>query len=349
MTDTSQLILATSIVLFVSCICSLLEAALYSLSPGQVETLAGQGRTSGRILKRLKEDVDRPISAILSLNTLANTGGAAIAGAAFVGAFGESYEAYFTGALAMSVLIFSEVLPKTAGVVYARTLAPIIARPIQWLVWVFMPFIYLNRFVTRLVTRGASGVQDITAEEIETIARLSRQAGQIGPEQQQVISNILNLQNLRARDVMTPRTVVFSLDENLRLGDVRQEAGHWPHSRVPLHGEDKDQVVSLVLRRDVLAGLAAGNDDLTLTTLRRRLHTVPESARVDDLLREFLQRREHLFAVIDEYGVFLGIVTLEDAIEEIVGEEIVDELDSADDMQKHARRMSRRRIPPTPN
>ena len=130
MTDTSQLILATSIVLFVSCICSLLEAALYSLSPGQVETLAGQGRTSGRILKRLKEDVDRPISAILSLNTLANTGGAAIAGAAFVGAFGESYEAYFTGALAMSVLIFSEVLPKTAGVVFARTLAPIIARPI---------------------------------------------------------------------------------------------------------------------------------------------------------------------------------------------------------------------------
>ena len=347
MSDTTELVLATSIVLFVSCICSLLEAALYSLSPGQVETLANQGRTSGKILKKLKEDVDRPISAILSLNTLANTGGAAIAGAAFVGAFGESFEAYFTAVLAMSVLVFSEVLPKTAGVVYARSLAPIIARPIQWLVWTFLPFIWLNRFVTRLVTRNASEVHDISAEEIETIARMSRQAGQIAPEQLEVISNILNLQNLRARDVMTPRTVLFSLDESLCLGDVRQDAGRWLHSRIPLHGEDKDQIASLVLRRDVLAGLAEGNDELVLSTLSRPTHTVPESARLDDLLRQFLKRREHLFVVIDEYGVVSGIVTLEDVIEEIVGEEIVDELDASDDLQKQARRMSRRLIPPT--
>ena len=247
----------------------------------------------------------------------------------------------------MSVLVFSEVLPKTAGVVYSRSLAPLIARPIQWLVWLFMPFIWLNKFVTRVVTRNASEVHDISAEEIETIARMSRQAGQIAPEQLEVISNILNLQNLRARDIMTPRTVVFSLDESLRLGEIRQDAGRWLHSRVPLYGEDKDQIVSLVLRRDVLAGLAEGNDQLALSTLSRKPHTVPESARLDDLLQEFLKRREHLFVVIDEYGVFSGIVTLEDVIEEIVGEEIVDELDSADDMQKQARRMSRRRIPPT--
>ena len=344
---TTELVLATGVVLIVSCICSLLEAALYSLSQSQIEMLAEQGRSSGKILKKLHEDIQRPISAILSLNTLANTGGAAIAGAAFVGAFGESYEAYFTGALALSVLIFSEVLPKTAGVVYARSLGPLIARPILWLVWIFTPFIWLNRFVTQLITRHADETQDISAEEIETIARMSRQAGGIAPHQERVISNILNLQNLRARDIMTPRTVVFSLDSSLRLAEVRQEAGRWRHSRVPLYGDHKDQIVGLVLRRDVFAGLAADKDGARLATLARPTHTIPESARLDQLLQEFLQRREHLFIVIDEYGVFSGIVTLEDVIEEIVGEEIIDELDSTADMQEHARRRGHRMLPPT--
>jgi CBS domain containing-hemolysin-like protein len=347
---TTELILATSVVLIVSCICSLLEAVLYSLTQSQIEMLAEQGRSSGKILKKLHEDIQRPISAILSLNTLANTGGAAIAGAAFVGAFGESKEAYFTGALALSVLIFSEVLPKTAGVVYARSLGPFIAHPILWLVWVFTPFIWLNRFATQLITRHADQAQNISAEEIKTIARMSsQQAGGIAPQQEQVISNILNLHNLRARDIMTPRTVVFSLDSGLRLADVRQEAGHWRHSRVPLYGDDKDQIVGLVLRRDVFAGLAADKDDTRLADLGRPPHAVPESARLDQLLQEFLQRREHLFIVIDEYGGFSGIVALEDVIEEIVGEEIVDELDSTADMQEHARRQGNRMRPPSSN
>ena len=133
--------------------------------------------------------------------------------------------------------------------VYARSLGPLIARPILWLVWIFTPFIWLNRFVTQLITRHADETQDISAEEIETIARMSRQAGGIAPHQERVISNILNLQNLRARDIMTPRTVVFSLDSSLRLAEVRQEAGRWRHSRVPLYGDHKDQIVGLVWRR----------------------------------------------------------------------------------------------------
>ncbi len=343
----TELILATSVVLLVSCICSLLEAALYSLPQSQIEMLADQGRSSGKILKKLHEDIQRPISAILSLNTLANTGGAAIAGAAFAGAFGRSNEAYFTGALALSVLVFSEVLPKTAGVVYARSLGPLIARPILCLVWVFTPFIWLNQFVTRLITRNVSGTPDISAEEIETIARMSRQAGAIAPEQERVISNILNLHNLRARDIMTHRTVVFSQDRELRVAALRREAGSWPHSRVPLYGDDKDHIVGLVLRRDVLAALAEGKDDTRLADLERTPHAVPGSARLNQLLQEFLERREHLFIVIDEYGVFLGIVTLEDVIEEIVGEEIVDELDPTVDMQEHARLQRRRMLPPS--
>lgn len=276
------------------------------------------------------------------MNTLANTGGAAIAGAAFVGVFGKTYEAYFTGGLALAVLVFSEVIPKTAGVVYARSLAGFIARPIQWLVWIFTPFIWLNRSITVLITRGAQERQSIAPEEIATIARMGRQSGAIAPEQERVIHNILRLHELRARDIMTPRTVVFSLDRNATLREARQEAGQWPHSRVPLYDTERENIVSLVLRRDVYNALAEGRHAVALADLERPLHVVPESARANGLLQHFLGRREHLFAVIDEYGVFSGIVTLEDVLEEIVGQEIVDEFDPTTDMREQARRRSRR-------
>jgi len=329
------------VVLLISCLCSLLEAVLYSLPASQIEMMASQNRTSGKILQKLHADIQRPISAILSLNTLANTGGAAVAGAAFVGVFGKTHEVYFTAVLSLAVLLFSEVMPKTAGVVYARSLGPFIARPIQLIVWIFTPLIWLNRFATRLITRGSEGIQDISAEEIEVIAKMSRQAGAIAPEQERVISNILGLQRLRARDIMTPRTVVFSLDRNSNLGEARQEAGNWPHTRVPLYDGDRENVVGMVLRRDVFSALADGRKAVKLADLQRPIHMVPESARANQLLQDFLQRREHLFAVIDEYGVFSGILTLEDVIEEIVGQEIVDESDQAVDMQERARSRSR--------
>ncbi len=332
------LFLAIGTVLLVSCICSLLEAALYSLSASQIEILARETRTSGKVLKKLHADIQQPISAILTLNTLANTGGAAIAGAAFVGVFPQTPETYFTIAISLGVLIFSEIIPKTAGVVYARQLARFIAHPIQWLVWIFAPFILLNHFITRLITRGGQMDQGITPEEIEIIARMSRQAGSISHEQERVISNILNLENLRARDIMTPRTVVFSLHRDLSLDEARLQAGNWPHARVPLYQEDKETIVSLVLRRDVFLAIVEGRENIRLADVERDVHTVPEAARASQLLQEYITRREHLFVVVDEYGVFSGVITLEDVLEEIVGQEIVGEFDPAVDMRERARR-----------
>jgi CBS domain containing-hemolysin-like protein len=315
--------LATGTVLFFSCICSLLEAALYSLPASQIEILARENQASGKILKKLHKDIQSPISAILTLNTLANTGGAAIAGAAFVGVFPNTQEVYFTIAISFSVLVFSEIIPKTAGVVYAR---------------VFAPFIWLNRLITNLITRGAQVEQGIAPEEIEIIARMSRQAGSISRAQERVISNILNLETLRARNIMTPRTVVFSLDRNLSLSEARQQAGSWPHTRVPLYDAEKENIVSLALRRDVFLAMADGGEEMRLADVERSVHVVPESARASQLLQEYIKRREHLFIVVDEYGVFSGIITLEDVIEEIVGQEIVGEFDLAVDMREQARR-----------
>ena len=337
MTPEFQLIISVSIVLVVSCICSLLEAALYSLPASQIEMLAGQGRTSGKILKKLHADIQRPISAILTLNTLANTGGAAIAGAAFVGVFPRTPETYFTIAISLGVLIFSEIIPKTVGVVHARALARFIARPIQWLVWLFAPFIWLNKFIVRLITAGAPDVPEVVPEEIEIIARMSRRSGAISHDQERVIQNILKLDELRARDIMTPRTVVHCLDRDLTLAEAREQSGSWDHTRVPLYQGERENIVGLVLLRDVFSALADGRDQDKLLELGLSIHSVPESARASRLFKEFIQRREHLFAVVDEYGGFAGIITLEDVIEEIVGHEIVDESDPAVDMQEHAR------------
>lgn len=333
----STLILATSTVLVVSCICSLLEAALYSLPTSQIEMLAAQDHASGKILKRLHTDIQRPISAILTLNTLANTGGAAIAGAAFVGAFGESREVYFTIAISLGVLIFSEIVPKTAGVVYARALARIIARPIQWLVWIFAPFIWLNQFITRIIMLGAPDVPEVSSAEIGITAQMSRRSGGISTDQERVIHNILKLDELRARDIMTPRTVVHCLDRNLSIIEARQQSGSWSHSRVPLYEGERENIVGMVLRRDAFSALADGRDQVKLVEVGRPIHSVPESARTSQLLEQFIQRREHLFSVVDEYGGFAGIVTLEDVIEEIVGQEIVGEFDAAVDMREQAR------------
>ena len=337
MTPEFELILAVSIVLVVSCVCSLLEAALYSLPASQIEMLAGQGRTSGKILKKLHADIQRPISAILTLNTLANTGGAAIAGAAFVGVFEDTPETYFTIAISLGVLIFSEIIPKTVGVVHARSLARFIARPIQWLVWLFTPFIWLNKFIVQFITAGAPDVPEVVPEEIEIIARMSRHSGTISHDQERVIQNILKLDELRARDIMTPRTVVHCLDRDLTLAEARQQSGSWSHTRVPLYQGERENIVGLVLLRDVFSALADGRDQDKLFEVELSIHSVPESARASRLLKEFIQRREHLFAVVDEYGGFAGIVTLEDVIEEIVGHEIVDESDPAVDMQERAR------------
>ena len=333
----STLVLAISAVLLISCTCSLLEAVLYSLTDSQIEIMAQQGRASGRILRHLTANIQRPIAAILSLNTLANTGGAAIAGAAFAGAFPDAPQAYFTLAISLGVLVFSEIAPKTAGVVYARPLAPFIARPLLWLVHVFTPFIWLNNLVTRTITRNVESQRGIAPEEIEVIARMSRQAGSIAPEQELVISNILRLGSVRARDIMTPRTVVFCLDRNATVSQARQEAGQWPHSRVPVYDGGRDHIVGMVLRRDVFGALADGALEVRLADLERSLHMVPEAARADRLLQDFLARREHLFGVIDEYGLFSGIVSLEDVLEEIVGAEIVGEFDPAVDMRERAR------------
>ncbi|MFH1672570.1 MAG: hemolysin family protein [Pseudomonadota bacterium] len=333
----TELILAAGFAIIVSAMCSLFEAVLYSVPISHVEAMVQAEKSSGRILKKLRKDVVRPISAILSLNTIANTAGATIAGSAAASFFGHEWVGYFSAAFTFSILIFSEVVPKTAGVIYSKQLCPFIARPLQWLVWLLTPFVWLCQFATRLVAREKF-VQTVSAEEIITMAKLGRLSGEIEPDEEKVIKNILSLEDKTAKDVMTPRTVIFSLSEHLTLEEAREKAGMWPHSRVPVYSESPEDIVGIVQRRVVLAALASDKHHLKLSNLMKSVHFCPESIRLDKLLMEFLERRQHLFVVIDEFGGLAGVVTLEDVLEEILGREIVDESDQVVDMRELARR-----------
>ena len=327
------------VALLVSGFCSLLEAVLYSVPVSHVEVLAQSGKRSGHILRHLRRNVDNPISAILSLNTISHTAGAAVAGAAAATIWGHASLAWFSAVFTLAILLLSEVLPKTIGVVYCKQLAPMLARPLQWLVWILAPMIWLCRSVTVLISRKKVAPA-VSEEELIVMTRLGRQAGAIGADEAEVIQNILILESKTARDVMTPRSVLSTVRDAVTVAEAKTDTSVLAHSRLPVFHETPDDLVGVVLRHDILAEAAQGNEHKQVAELMRPIHFVEDSAPLDRLLRLFLERRQHLFVVVGEFGSAVGVITLEDILEEILGKEIVDELDEVEDLRDlaHKRR-----------
>jgi len=343
----TELILSVSFALVISAGCSLFEAVLYAVPLRHIESMVQRGTPGGRVFKKLRTEVDRPIAAILTLNTVAHTVGAAFAGAAAMAVFGQEWLAYFSVAFTLAILIFSEIIPKTAGVVYGKALVPVVAYPLKGLVWLMTPGIWLSSLITGLFSTRESH-EDITAEEIRVMARLSLRTGGIRPYQEQAIERILTLQNRRVKDVMTPRTVVFSLSEHLTVEEAARVGTRWEHSRFPVYDRDVEDVVGVVLTKELFLALSHGKKDLPLTELMRPVHFVVETAGLNSVLTEFLDLRQHLFLVLDEYGGLAGLVTLEDVLEEILGREIIDESDEVADKRELARRRRSRTLEGVP-
>jgi CBS domain containing-hemolysin-like protein len=325
------LVLATGIAIIVSAFCSIIEAVLYSVPLSHVEVMTRSGKKSGPVLKNLKKDIQRPITAILTLNTIANTMGAAVAGASAAVVFGEENLVWFSIFFTLAILLFSEILPKTAGVAYAKNLASWIAIPLNGLVKVMSPLIWLCQAVTKLIPAQKKEAP-VSIEEIRAVAVLGRKAGEIEPQQEKVIANILKLQDKTVHEVMTPQTVVFSLSEALKMKKQWNR-----HSRVPVYDENQDDIVGIVLSRSILLSLSEGLEGKKLSELMQPVHFVPEAAPLNKIMMEFFEQRVHLFVVVDEYGSFTGVISLEDIIEEIVGREIIDESDTAGDLREYAR------------
>lgn len=333
----NHLIAAVSLSLISSAVCSLCEAVLYSLSASQVEMLRKNGLASGRHLFKLKSDIDEPITAILTLNTVANTVGAAYSGAAAAKLFGDEAMLWFSFLFTLLILILSEIIPKTIGVNYAFRLAPFVAHILHWMVLILKPFILVCRSITRLIPKRSQD-DSISAEEIQTIASLSRKSGEIAEQQEKVIANILQLRAKIVRQVMTPRTVTFSINEHQRIDEAMKMISRLSsHSRIPVYDGDPNNVSGIVMLKDILHAAADDKNTLHISALKQAVHFVPETAPLDKILMDFFDRQQHLFVVVDEYGSMTGVISLEDVIEEIVGREIVDESDKNNDMREFAR------------
>lgn len=332
-----ELLVVVGLVIGTSAACSLFEAVLYSVPASRVEALDRAKRPSGRILKQMRHKVDRPIAAVLSLNTIANTGGGALAGALAAGVLGTARIWVFSVAFTLAILLFSEVLPKTVGVVYSRALAPFVARPLAWLVAIFRPLIALTQLATRVI-RSEFQEHRISDDELLTMVRLGLRSGDFQPHEARVIQNVLALERRTVSEVMTPRPVVFTLGASVTVRAAAALPELDEHSRIPVYAQDPEELVGVVHKVDILKAVAEDRFETTLETMMRPISLVVAAAPLDQVLRTFLARRRHMLAVIDEFGGFAGIVTLEDVLEELIGREIVDEFDQITDLRAFARR-----------
>lgn len=333
-----QLCLSVGFAVVISALCSVFEAALYSLPMSQIEITSRSHKRIGAILTSLKKDIHRPITAILTLNTIANTAGAAVAGAAAASVFGDTSLVWFSAAFTLVILLFSEILPKTLGVAYCRGLAVWIAYPIHWMVVLLNPFVLLIQSIVQLLPSRGDGLL-VSAEEIQALARQSQRSGEISMQERRVITNIIDLKNKTVRQVMTPLPVTFMLDAGLSISrSLQMKEAMNMHSRIPVYEKDKDDIVGIVLRKDILIWAARGEGGKTLRELVKPAHFVPETCRLSGVMIDFFERHNHLFVVVDEYGAITGVISLEDIIEEIVGREIIDESDKDPDLREMARR-----------
>lgn len=338
----TELTLAVLAAILFSSLCSLFEAVLYAVPVAHVETLAQSGRRAGRLLRQLRDNIDRPIAAILTLNTIAHTVGATVAGAAAERVFGHTWLPAFSVVFTLAILVISEIVPKTLGVAYSRAFAGPIALPLRGLVWLFAPFIWLSEGLTKLIARDREST-GVSAEELHVLARLGERTGTLPAAEADAIANVVTLRKRTVKEIMTPRTVVFSLSMEATVAEVREVEDIFHHSRIPVFDKDADDVVGMVHRRDLMGALVRHDDAATMASLMRPVDFIAGTMAADRLLRRMLRRQEHLLMVIDEFGGLAGLVTLEDVLEELLGREIVDEYDPAVDMRELAHR--RRRQP----
>jgi len=313
-----------------------MEAVLLSVSPSYVAALGREGDWVGERLQTMKEDIDRPLAAILSLNTIAHTVGAAGAGAQAAVVFGEAYTGVIAAILTLLILILSEIIPKTLGAVYWRQLAPAVVRVLVPTIIFMKPLVLLSKGITYLLSSDDEQTS-FSREEFTAMAELGEEEGVFEEKESRILRNLFRFNSLRVRDVMTPRTVVFDLREDKTIGEVVSEHDEFRFSRIPVYGSNRDNINGYVLKDEMLLRAAQEELDVQLKDLSREMLVVRETLPLPDLLERLLDRLEHIALVVDEYGGMAGIVSMEDVVETLLGMEIVDEADSVEDMQALAR------------
>jgi len=330
----SLLIIYIAIAIVVSFICSIMEAVLLSVTPAYIGALETTKPDVAHRLRDLKSDVDRPLAAILTLNTVAHTIGAAGAGAQAAAYFGSGAIGIFSALLTLGILVLSEIIPKTLGAVYWRGLAPVVAKMLKPLIYLLYPLVLMSQWFAKLLTRGEKK-GDVSREELAALADIGAEEGVLGDREVRLFKSLLKFESLTAADVMTPRTVMVAFPETATVDELVNAKR--PFSRYPVYAENHDQITGYALLSDALTKVADDDHDTPLSEVRRNLDAVPENQSVLEVFETLLEGHEHIALVVDQYGGTAGIATMEDVIETLLGLEITDETDRTEDMQSLAR------------
>ncbi|MBP6601200.1 MAG: DUF21 domain-containing protein [Verrucomicrobiales bacterium] len=332
------------IALFASFLCSLLEAVLLSITPSAINSGEQRGAKWAERMKLYKADIDRPLSAILTLNTVAHTMGAAGAGAQYARLFGDAGAGVFAGALTLAILIVTEIIPKTIGSRYAIPLAGTVATILPVLITALAPLVWMSRQITKFITPNGEPMQAMHREELLAMTRIGAESGQIEEQESRFVQNLIQLHSMKTWDIMTPRPVIFTLPESTLLTDFVRVIEDKPFSRIPIYKTNRDEITGFVIRGDALiAHLKDDEDIMTLAAVARPIAVAAEHTPLDALFRRFISERHQIMLIVDEFGATAGVVTFEDIIETIFGFEIVDEKDKVADLQSHARNLWRER------
>lgn len=322
--------------LFISFLCSIMEAVLLSTPQSFLIVKHQNGNVWAKTFMDLKSNIDKPLSAILSLNTVAHTVGAAGVGAQAVKVFGEASFGIVSAVLTILILVLTEIIPKTIGAQYWRKLTRIATAVIKAMIFITYPLVLISAVITKAISKNKQE-QTTSREEIAALASIGTDEGVFSEKEHKIIQNLLKLKNVKVSEIMTPRVVVAVASEELLLEQFLKNKDYLKFSRIPVFSENEENITGYVFRQTVFEKLAEDRYELKLKDIKRDIVVVPNAIVLFNLWEKLLEKKEHIALIVDEYGGLDGIVTMEDIIETLLGLEIVDEKDTITDMQKHAR------------
>ncbi len=328
-----------------SFLCSIWEAALLSITPAFAEIKFQENTKFGNRLKVFKDNIDRPLAAILTLNTIAHTVGAIMVGNSAAATWPEN--ALLTGlivpvAMTLIILILSEIIPKTLGANYWEKLSSFTVTSLHWIIIALWPLIWVTQLITKRLKKDKSKSVFSRADFV-AMANIGSKEGSLRQGETRIIQNLLRFNTIQAKDIMTPRTVAKAANEDMIINEFYAENKNLRFSRVPIYKESKDHITGFILKDELLSSIINENGASPLKDIKRTILIVNEVVPIPDLFNKLMESREHIALVVDEFGGMAGIVTMEDVIETLLGMEIMDEYDNVDDMQKLARKNWERR------
>lgn len=332
----TALLIYLAIALGFSFICSIAEAVLLSVTTAHLRLAQEEEQRYASLMLQMKRDIDAPLAAILTLNTIAHTAGAAGVGAQAAKVFGDASLGIVSAVLTLLILVFSEIIPKTLGSVYWRQCAPTVTYLVKYLMMALLPFVWMSKQMTQRISGGHQS-KGFSRDEFSVMVALGEKEGELSEQEARMLQNVFLLRGMSVTDVMTPRAVMFSLDQSTSVDLFFAKYEKPRFSRIPIYAEDSDDIRGFVLRTDLLKAKARDNGEKLLEEYGRELTVIHNKLSLLDAFEQFLQNRAHIMIVADEYGSVQGLITLEDIFETLMGLEIVDEKDYVADLQKLAR------------